>query len=48
MEYLLQRGVDSLEDVPGNGKKVWQFFHKADPRLRELFRRYCEGVLAGK
>jgi hypothetical protein len=34
MEYLLQKGVDPLEDVPGNGKKVWQFFHKADPRLR--------------
>jgi hypothetical protein len=48
MEYLLQKGVDPLEDVPGSGKKVWQFFCKPHPRLHELFRRYCQPVLAGK
>jgi hypothetical protein len=48
MEYLLQKGVDPLGDVPGSGKEVWQFFDKRIPRQRQLFRRYCEGVLAGK
>jgi ankyrin repeat protein len=45
MELLFQNGLDPLADVPGTGKKVWQFFHKPDPQLRRLYQTYCAKAL---
>jgi hypothetical protein len=46
MELLFQKGLDPLANVPGTGKKVWQFFNKPDPRLRRLYQTYCAEALS--
>jgi hypothetical protein len=46
MELLFQKDVDPLANVPGTGKKVWQFVHKPDPQVRRLYQTYCAEALA--
>jgi ankyrin repeat protein len=41
MELLFQKGLDPLADVPGTGKKVWQFFDEPHSPLRRLYQTYC-------
>jgi hypothetical protein len=49
MELLFQKGLDPLADVPGTGKKVWQFFHETHRQRRRLFLTYCaEALEAGR
>jgi ankyrin repeat protein len=46
MEFLFQKGLNPLADVPGTGKRVWRFFDTPDPQLRRLYQTYCAEALA--
>jgi hypothetical protein len=45
MELLFQKGLDPLADVPGTGKKVWQFFNWPHPEVQRLYQTYCAKAL---